>query len=63
MDCSYCKKPVKISFDITEDVPGEGPSKRRACFPCIVSMGEKIMNEHRQEHLCDGSNCTHESHR
>ena len=66
MDCSYCKKPVMIAFELTEDVPGEGPSKRRACFLCVQAQGEKFMAEKRKQwgdHHCVDVQCAHESHR
>lgn len=49
MECSYCKKPCRgeIAFEILENVKGEGPVKRRACFPCISELGEKIMRPPR----------------
>lgn len=45
MECSFCKKscPGGLAFEVLEDVQGEGPTKKRACFPCLSALGEKIM--------------------
>lgn len=45
MECSYCKKPPPggIVLELTEDVPGEGPTRRKACFLCLQLIAERIM--------------------
>jgi hypothetical protein len=50
VDCSYCKKPVTLAFDMTEAKPNGGEVKRRACFPCLEDIGRREMakaNERR----------------
>jgi len=51
MECSYCKKPCRgeIAFELLENVKGEGPVKKRACFPCIQELGERVMRPPRPE--------------
>ena len=43
MKCSLCGKPARWAFDLLEDVAGEGPARRRVCFPCLAKLGEDIM--------------------
>lgn len=47
MDCSYCKKKFKTLFLLQEDIPGEGPTRKQACFSCIQDLGEKAMQDLR----------------
>lgn len=46
MTCSYCGKETTFAFVLHENVQGEGPSVRQACFPCITTIGERVMREH-----------------
>jgi hypothetical protein len=48
MTCSYCSKPMPLVFVLQEDVPGVGPSIRHACFPCLTTIGERVMTEYRK---------------
>lgn len=45
IECFYCKQPARggFAFELIEDIPGKIPVKRRACFPCLNDIGEKIM--------------------
>lgn len=45
MECSFCKKPPRggLFFIMEEVVPGGDAQKKKACFPCIMALGEKIM--------------------
>ena len=47
MECFYCKKPPAggIALELIVDAPGDGPTKRRVCFPCLSEVAEKIMVE------------------
>lgn len=48
MICSYCGKVATYLFNLLEYVVGPGPSVRHACFPCIQTIGEKVMKSHGQ---------------
>jgi len=47
MDCSYCQKPRKLVFVLQEDVPGDGPAKKLACFDCLEGIAKKQMQDLR----------------
>jgi len=46
MFCDFCKKPCLggIAFKLMEQIDGTSSRSRKACFPCIQEIGERIMN-------------------
>lgn len=53
MTCSYCSKEVVFVFVLQENVAGVGPSPRYACFPCLQTIGEKVMREFNRTQLAE----------
>ena len=53
MNCAYCSKEVQFVFVMQENVPGIGPSIRHACFPCLQTIGERVMKAFNQAQLVE----------
>lgn len=41
MTCTRCKRSVKRTVEIMEDVPGVGPQKKFLCFQCTSEVAEE----------------------
>ncbi len=48
MDCFYCSKPTQYAVVIHAHPPGGGAYTRKACFPCLSAIAEKVMRDHQK---------------